>query len=144
MEELLTWLLSSLQCCCLPEIQQDWFLHQGDPSERRGCRCHRFSQDPTRLPQPRSSNQAEWGGSRQRCWAHLAHPPRRAEAGTPRSLIMNTPVTFRQSQSPSVGFFELISLNCGIYLIVKMISDSAYRCMRTIRDILGIQLVSES
>lgn len=85
--------LSLPQCCCLQEIQQDWFLHQSDPSERRGCRRHGFIEDPTRLPQPRGSHQAERGGSRTHHRGHLAHAPCRAEAGTPRSLNINTPFT---------------------------------------------------
>lgn len=89
--------LSFPQCCCLQEIQQDWFLHQSNPSERRGCGRHRFAEDPTRLPQPRGSHQAKRGGSRHRRRGHLAHAPRGAEAGTTRSLNMNTPFTIRQS-----------------------------------------------
>ena len=115
--KLLTWSLClSPQRRCLQEIQQDWFLHQSGPSEGGGRRRHGLFQDPTRLPEPRGPHQAGRGGRRARRRGHLADAPRGAEAGTARSLSTNSP-PFTVKNSPSVGFFELISVNCGIHLI---------------------------
>lgn len=78
--------LCTSQCGRLQEVQQDRLLHQSDPPEGGRRRRGGLPQDPARLPQPGGSRAVERGGSRAGGRAHLAHPPRGAEAGTPCPL----------------------------------------------------------